>query len=182
MKISLDLKICYPGLADWIASEIPKYRTEKRVFEAFKLYAQLDDSGGSKALGNNGLPPTIDVRLLGDTYGAYLGETKRAELNRRLVDRVFIGRKLCREWSKLKPDLRWGTEWDRVMRGTILHEMVHWGDFVADGQAQPDARVWDSLSDDWYDDGDGDAFSDVGFQFEEAAFGAIWTRRHVLWH
>jgi hypothetical protein len=70
-----------------------------------------------------------------------------------------------------------GYNWDLFMKASILHEVVHWADWIGSpvGQhnAQPNADVWDSAH-------QVRRFNaDVGFQFEEEAFYGIYSEEYV---
>lgn len=166
MRIDQSLERNFPELTKWIVVEIPKCRHNIRIWDAFLKYSQLSSTDATSALMYNHMAPTIDIAIQ-HSYGSYRPRFKR---NR---DKIFISRKLCREFEKQDPDLRVSKPYDLIMMATILHEMVHWGDFIADGRYQPDKTIYDPVKDKWL------RRVDVGFQFEVEAFYGIYTREYL---
>ncbi|HAS86500.1 MAG TPA: hypothetical protein DCS31_06865 [Candidatus Competibacteraceae bacterium] len=166
MRIDPSLNRNFPKLAEWITIEIPKCRYDARIWPAFLKYSQLSTSAAASALSYNGFPPTIDISVQ-RSYGSYRPRFKR---NR---DKIFISRNLCREFEKQDPDYRVSKPYDLIMTATILHEMVHWGDFIFDYINQPDKDIYDSVKGKWLKG------MDVGFQFENEAFYGIYTREYL---
>lgn len=168
MRFDKSLSKNFPNLANWIKREIPEIHKESRIWDPFLRFSQLSRADGLKAIAyNESSSPTIDVAVM-VAYGQYRGQVRSKHLNT-----IHINRKLCRQFEKLDPDVRAGTNWGLVMMATILHEMVHWGDFIADGVTQPDADIDDPAT------GKTLKNRDVGFQFEEAAFYGIYTDKYL---
>ncbi|WP_157738849.1 hypothetical protein [Labrenzia sp. VG12] len=166
MKLDRTMKRNFPNLSSWISREIPKVKSNPQIFDAFVKYSQLSKSAATEALSFNNKPPTIDAAVM-RSYGQY---RPRFAHNR---NKVFLNRRLCREFNKIDPDIRTGKPWDLILKATLLHEMVHWGDYVADGVRQPNGRIYDTVKGAWMND------VDVGFQFEIEAFYAIYTREFL---
>lgn len=166
MQIDPNLKRSFPKLERWIHEVIPGVRFETRILEPFMRYAQLDVDQARLVLDDNGLAPTIDFAVM-RSYGEY-----RGEIRKRHLDKVLIQRKLCRLFERGQADYR-GAAIELILKASILHEMVHWGDYKADGWHQPDRDVYDQVHDEWLRD------ADVGFQFEEEAFYGIYTKEYL---
>lgn len=166
MQIDHSLKRNFPELTQWIVTEIPKCRHVPRIWYAFLKYSQLPTSIAESALSPSGWPPIIDI-CIQRSYGSYRPRFKR---NR---DKIFISRKLCREFERKDPDYRVSKPYDLIMKATILHEMVHWGDFITDRAHQPDKNIYDSVKGKWLKG------VDIGFQFENEAFYGIYTREYL---
>jgi hypothetical protein len=156
----------FPRLASWITREIPKVKSNQRIFDAFVKYSQLNKTAAQEALSINDKPPTIDAAVM-RSYGQY---RPRFAFNR---DKIFLNRRLCRDFNNQDPDIRTGKPWDLILKATLLHEMVHWGDFIKDGVRQPNGNVYDATNEKWLKD------VDVGFQFEIEAFYAIYTKEFL---
>jgi len=177
MKISLSIKVEFPNLYKWIHEEIPAICDDpanQKIFNAFVRWGQFTghEQLARLALRHNGTHPTIDAAIM-DDLGQYRGEIRRRHLHK-----VLIGRKWCRRFNKIAKDRdQLGDNWDLFMKASILHEMVHWADWIGSpvGQynAQPNANVWDSAHQEWWFD------ADVGFQFEEDAFYGIYSETYV---
>ena len=170
MQLDRSLQRRFPRLAKWISTEIPKCRHNPRIWEAFLKYSQLTPKQATAAL-SWGVAPRIDVAAM-RSYGAYKPWFK---WNR---DKIFISRGLCRKFERQDPDIRVGKPWDLIMKATILHEMVHWGDWITDLTDQPDAIIYDQVKDKWLEGKDGKGV-DVGFQFENEAFYGIYTKEYL---
>src|SRR4051794_40476127 len=113
MILDHSIRGCFPKLADWIVSEIPKCRYDARILNPFIKYSQLSISDANSALSNNGLVPIVDVSIQ-RSYGNYRPRFKR---NR---DKIFISRKLCREFDRQDSDYRANKPYDLIMKATIL--------------------------------------------------------------
>lgn len=150
----------FPRLAAWLVSEIPKVKSDARIWDPFLRFSQLTPKQATDALTVNRMPPCIDAAIIRDD-GVW---------RRRTPDKIFIRRKTCRRFEDLDPDSRAGTPADLVMMAIVLHEMVHWGDYKADGVHQPDARVYDPVA-------GTTRTGDVGFQFEVEAFYGIYSSK-----
>lgn len=177
MKIDHTIRLQFPRLHDWIKEEIPRIWSDpanRRIRQAFVKWGQFTghENLAEQALRFNGSPPTIDAAIM-DVLGEYRGEVRRRHLNK-----VLIGRKWCRKFNQMAKDRdQLGDNWDLFMKATILHEMVHWADWIGSpvGQysAQPNADVWDTAHQVWWRN------ADVGFQFEEEAFYGIYSEEYV---
>lgn len=163
MRVDRSIERQFPKLAEWIRTEIPKCRNNARIWSAFLKYCQLDESAANMAIASNETAPTIDVAVM-SSYGQYRPKRER---NR---NKIFIRRKLCREFDNL-------SDVDEthalIMKATILHEMIHWADFISDGQKQPNANIYDMVESRWVNN------VDVGFQFESEAFYGIYTEEYL---
>jgi hypothetical protein len=166
MRIDPSLERHFPKVAEWIVREVPACRNNPRIWNAFVHHSQLSAAAAAVALAHNGAAPTIDIAIM-RSYGQYRG---RFERNR---NKIFVSRGLCREFERMDGDYRAGKPYDLIMLATILHEMVHWGDFIVDGVHQPDRDIYDIVHQVWLKD------RDVGFQFEVDAFYGIYTREYL---
>jgi hypothetical protein len=163
MRIDRSLQRSFPTLAAWIADEIPKARQQPRIWDAFLHFSQLGPEQAAAALMLDASAPTIDVDVE-RSYGSF-----RPRRNR---DKIFISRRLCRQFERQDPDRRIVKPWDLIMKATILHEMIHWADYK-DGTQQPDRTIEDPAT------GRKWVGADVGFQFEAQAFYGIYTREYL---
>lgn len=139
MKISLGLNRDYPKLAKWILENIPKVKDKPTVWAAFKLYAELSQNQALRSI-QNGLPPEIDFRVMPGANGEFSGSSH--------PDTVFLAKAICDKFEGSESDAK-DARMHLLLESTILHEMVHWGDWK-DGVDQP---------------------GEEGKQFEIAAYG-----------
>jgi Metallopeptidase toxin 3 len=166
MRIDSSLTNNFPKVAQWIKEEIPKCLRETRILSPFLKYSQLSLSEAQIALSDNQLPPTIDVAIM-LSDGQYRPRFAR---NR---NKIFISKKLCREFQKLDWDYLVNKPYDLIMKATILHEMIHWGDYIKDQIRQPNRDIYDNVHEKWLRN------KDVGFQFEVEAFYGIYTKEYL---
>jgi hypothetical protein len=161
----------FPRLTAWIVNEIPQYSSKPKVFDAFVKYSQLSEHAAKLAL-MNGTLPEIDIAIMPD-YGQYRGENRWGEPRKRHLHKIYLRRKLSREFERLEADRRVTRPWDLIFAASILHEMIHWGDFITDHVRQPNRDVYDQVHQRWMRN------ADVGFQFEEEAFNGIYTVEYL---
>jgi hypothetical protein len=170
MYVNPSLKRKFPKFAQWIIDEIPYYRSNPKVFNAFVKYSQLSQHVAGIAL-TPGWLPEIDIAIMPD-YGQYRGENRWGRPRKRQLHKIYLPTKLCRRFERPEADQR-SYSWSLIFAASILHEMVHWGDFISDGIRQPNSDVYDQVHDRWWRN------ADVGFQFEEEAFNGIYTVEYL---
>lgn len=139
MIISAQMTKNYPKLSKWICENLPKVKNNAKIYKAFLLYSELNKTVGSASL-TLGNAPTIDYRFMPGSNGEFEGSTFK--------DTVFISNEICEKFEKSAKDAK-DKRMHILIEFTILHEMVHWGDFK-DGIDQP---------------------GEEGKKFEKAAYG-----------
>jgi hypothetical protein len=139
MKISAGMTKSYPKIAKWICDNLPKVKTNTKVFNAFMKYSEQNTTVATQALtaGNN---PTIDFRAMIGANGEFEGST--------FPETVFLAKDICEKFENSPTDAK-DKRMHVLIESTILHEMVHWGDWK-DGVDQP---------------------GEEGKEFEKAAYG-----------
>jgi hypothetical protein len=168
MKIDKTIERNFPSFASWIRTEIPLVRQQSRILNAFVKFSQLSSSKANLALMDNGSVPIIDCAVMSDAYyGVY---NPKYSWNR---DRLFVNRKFCRQFENMEPDYRAKSAWGLIMKATILHEMVHWGDYTVDGSHQAKKDIYDSAAGKWISE------ADAGYQFEVEAFYGVYSTKYL---
>lgn len=161
MRLDLTIIHCFPKLAKFIEREVPPYRFNPPVFNAFKKFGQFTGADAAKALTFGASDPIIDARMI-DEFGVYLWSPRNPDNPPKKNRKIWLARALCRDFERIEGDYKIVTNIDFIVKVTILHEMVHWGD-LRDGTGQPDvSHKFPSGS---------KGLIDVGFQFELEAFG-----------
>jgi hypothetical protein len=167
MHLDFTIRWYFKRLAGWIEEEIPKIQYNSKIWEPFKKYGQLNEDEARRAIVCNNTPPTIDVAFM-DAYGQYYRNGRERNRNK-----IHLNRKLCRKFNRIKQVDQIPHAFELIMKATILHEMVHWGDEIKDKITQPRKDV--------FDPGSGQILEqrDVGFQFEVEAFYGIYTEEYL---
>lgn len=156
----------FQNLAAIVRHDLPKIPEDRRKFKAFKEFAQLDDKQAREALSPGSGPRLRVSDLKAGTYGAYLAGNE-FHLNSVIVyqHQAIIDAWLHASLYSSRDHDRWVALLKRatlVLESVILHELVHWGDLKADGQAS-----------------DGEArrhgWKDVGHWFAHRAYGSAFT-------
>jgi len=137
VRISADFKRKYPKLTKWIEINLPKVVKKAKVWAAFQKYAELS---AKQALAAAGSAPTpiLHVEVMVNANGKFKGKTA--------PDNIYLARDICERFEKTDSN---NAKMHILVESTILHEMVHWGDWK-DGKDQP---------------------GEEGKKFEKAAYG-----------
>jgi hypothetical protein len=155
MRFDRGFKKHYPRLTNWIVENIPAVRHKSNVFDPFMRFAELNHGSAWTALTVNDHPPTIDAKILSkNKFGVHFWKCPLRK------EKVFIARWFAKDFEKKDPDWLAMTYIRNALEATIMHEIVHWGD-MQDGVEQPAVLI------------DGH-WRDVGFQFEQEAYGAFF--------
>ena len=117
----------YPRLAAWICDNLPKVKDKPKVFKAFQRYAKLNEKVAERAL-RHGTPPVIAYRHLPADNGIFIGN--------KYPDTLFISMSICDRFQGSTQDAA-DPRMHRLLEATLLHEMVHWGDFQDDQTLSP---------------------------------------------
>ena len=107
----------YPKLSKWIEINIPKVRSNHKVYNAFRKYAQLNDVLAQSAL-TLGSYPEIHYKLMPGSNGIFSGS--------KFPERVYLAKTLCDRFEKIDSNNK---SMHILVESTLLHEMVHWGDW-----------------------------------------------------
>ena len=117
----------YPHLADWVRNDLPRVPEKPKIWGVFKEFGQLNSLNALRALRWGGESPLIRITSL-DKGGKKVNGEFRPEhdewifFSKEIADRFEVDHALVKA---------------RVLvESTILHELVHWGDFK-DGIDQP---------------------------------------------
>jgi len=117
MKIAPDFKKPYPKLSAWIEVNIPKVKTNPKVWSAFIKYSELNSSKALLAL-TPGQLPEIHFDVMPRANGQFSGS--------RFPNRVYLAKSICEKFEKSDSK---NTNMHILVESTLLHEMVHWGDW-----------------------------------------------------
>lgn len=119
MRVTATFRTNFPLLAAWLTTNIPRVRRNPRVFRAFCRYAELNRRSAVEAL-NVGSNPDICFRHMPGANGEFEGATH--------PNTVFLAREICLRFENNAADRR-DPRMHRLLESTVLHEMVHWGDW-----------------------------------------------------
>ena len=114
----------YPQLASWILDNLPKVKDKPKVLKAFQTYSKLNEKVSARAL-QDGNPPVIEYRYLPADNGIFIGN--------KYPGTVFLSMSICNRFEGSKKDAA-DPRMHLLLEATLLHEMVHWGDFQDDKQ------------------------------------------------
>ncbi len=146
MIVSQRLVRMYPGVALWICDNLPKVRNKPKVFKAFQRYAKLNERVAERSL-KHGPPPEIDYRRIVGASGEFLPS--------KWANTVFVSEAICERFTNSESDAR-DPRMHRLLEATLLHEIVHWGDWLEDKEHEPGIEQ--------------------GAAFEKEAYGAVTER------
>ena len=142
MLVLSNVRTTYPKLSAFVYGDLSKVPTSKpRVWRAFRKWSELGFSEALTAL-TTCSKPYIDVKVMPGVFGRFRGSTDPHTI---LVSEHWAKRF---ESDHAKPAAK------LLMEATILHEMVHWGD--------------------WKDGVDQDP--EEGNEFEKEAYGKVIGR------
>jgi hypothetical protein len=116
----------YPRLAVWICDNLPGVRQKVKVFKAFQKYAELSEKVAERAI-KHGSPPVIEFRHMPTANGEFIGN--------KYPDTVFIAKDICDKFQTSESDAK-DARMHLLVESTLLHEIVHWGDWI-DGKVAP---------------------------------------------
>jgi len=117
----------YPHLAIWICDNLPKVKGKQKVFRAFQKYSRLNEKVSERAL-RHGNPPVIEYRHMPADNGIFIGN--------KYPDTVFLSTSICDRFEGSATDAA-DPRMHLLLEATLLHEMVHWGDFQDDKKLSP---------------------------------------------
>lgn len=117
MRISSAFKKKYPKLSKWIKKEIPKAKNKSKVWTAFLKYSELSACKARRALGN-GWYPILYFKAMPGSNGEFSGLTFK--------NRIYLADAICRRFENTDAK---NADMHLLLESTILHEMVHWGDW-----------------------------------------------------
>ena len=112
----------YPKLAKWIVEEFPKIKNNGKVWVAFVTYSELNHKARYAIMPH--YHPYIDYKVL---TGLALYKEGGKDPNTIFLAKAFCERFESKDWKLPKMH--------RLMEATLLHELVHWGDWQ-DGKDQ----------------------------------------------
>lgn len=138
MKLSF-IKNHYPKTALWIKFNIKKGKLNQKVWSAFVKYSELGATNAKLAL-TEGHNPEIFIKPMFGAYGEFSGTSNK--------NRIYLSASLCNRFEQSNGE---NTTLNLLLQATILHEMVHWGDWK-DGR---------------------DQVGEEGANFEKAAYGRV---------
>ncbi|MBB4284567.1 hypothetical protein [Roseospira goensis] len=114
----------YPKLKEFVSRQLyARATTNRRTWAAFLKYSELSDAKARAAL-TDGTLPRLKIEQMPGANGRFRGSTDpdAIELAKAVADTF--------EHNATDPD------WQLLVESTILHELVHWGDWK-DGKDQP---------------------------------------------
>jgi hypothetical protein len=116
----------YPKLAVWIVKNIPKAATKPKVLTAFMKYSEQGAFLTWISL-TPGTSPFISFRAMPGANGEFDGDVS--------PNTVYLAKEICEKFENSPTDAA-DPRMHLLLESTILHEMVHWGDWK-DGVDQP---------------------------------------------
>lgn len=123
MRISGSFKQAYPKLSTWIETNLPKIQNKHKVWQAFVKYSELPPVKATWAI-TPGYNPDIHFKVMPGANGEFIGQ--------KFPNRIYLAKSICDKFEKsdfADPKMH------RLVESTVLHEMVHWGDW-RDGKDQ----------------------------------------------
>jgi hypothetical protein len=112
----------YPKLAKWIVEELPKVKSNGKVWTAFVNCSELKDLARYAVMPH--YHPYIDYKVM---IGLGLFKEGSKDCNT-----IYLAKSLCERFESKDWKL---AKMHRLMEATLLHELVHWGD-SQDGRDQ----------------------------------------------
>ena len=128
MHVAPRMSKTYPKLTEWLWENMPKVVGKKKVFDAFVKYSELSASTANSVLTKCTANPVIDFDSMPGANGEFRGST--------MPNHVYLAKSICEKFENNPEDAK-KPEMHILIESTVLHEMVHWGDWK-DGKDQPD--------------------------------------------
>lgn len=126
MFISPIMAFNYPKASNWIAVNIPLVVKKPRVYKAFAKYAEMSTYTAWIAL-SNATPPMITYEEMPGANGRFRGKSS--------PNTIFLAKAILERFENNQADQK-DPRMHILLESTILHEMVHWGDWK-DGHDHP---------------------------------------------
>lgn len=126
MNVSPQLKQSYPNLYSVIYEIMSEVSKKPKVWCAFLKYSELTHSQAYLALNTCSATPIIDYKVMPNANGQFSGGSDKS--------RVYIAKSICDRFEN-NPKQRKQEKMLILLESTILHELVHWGDWK-DGKDQ----------------------------------------------
>lgn len=123
MRIEYLFDKAYPKLGKWINTNLPKVKNKPKIWKAFLKYSELDEKKAIWAI-TEGFNPDITYSAIKEGNGKYVGG--------KYLNRVFLNKAMCDRFESTDFS---NPKMHKLIESTILHEMVHWGDFK-DGKSE----------------------------------------------
>lgn len=118
------LRHSYPHLYRFVKNSLSSRATgNARVWTAFLRYSELNDAAGRQCLRNGTLPELV-VAVMPGSNGRFRGRTS--------PNRIEFAQTAAQAFERHPTN----ANWQLLAESTILHELVHWGDWK-DGRDQP---------------------------------------------
>jgi hypothetical protein len=142
VQISPAFSKCYPKLSKLILANLRKAKEKPRVWAAFLKYSELKAQHAIEAV-KDSPTPIIHSKVMPRANGQFSGSKE--------PNNIYLAEAICRRFEEKESS---NPKMHLLVESTILHEMVHWGDWK-DGKDQP---------------------HEEGKEFEKAAYGADVNR------
>lgn len=152
---TFQLSTIYPKFANIINIDIPKLANDPKKLKFFKQFGGFTDKKARQALQRGGNPIIITKKLAPHKWGYYPGSGNEVYINSVLVEQYENihfewGRTFAFSDSFTLPNSK-NAQTNRQfiytinkarlhLEATIVHEIVHWGDFL-DGEAEDDEAI-----------------------------------------
>lgn len=117
MRVSTGFRSSYPKLTVWIETNLSKVKAKPKVWAAFVKYSELNSAKAFLAL-TPGQDPEIHYDVMPRANGRFSGA--------RFPNRIYLAKSICDKFEK--SDFK-NLNMHILVESTILHEMVHWGDW-----------------------------------------------------
>jgi hypothetical protein len=125
----------YPKLSGWILANLPKVKSKKKGWEAFKKYAELTEAAATWAI-TSGYNPDVTYTVMPGSNGCFNGAKH--------PNKVYLAKSICdrfesKDFSNVQMHL--------LVESTLLHEMVHWGDHKdKKDQAGEEGKIFEKVA------------------------------------
>jgi len=117
MIYSADATKKYPCLTAFLKVRLPLITKNSKIWTAFLRYSQLSETRAKRAL-NSGANPCLEVVELPRKVNGRFRHSK--------PNKIFLDKTIC---DKFETD-RKNPKAKLLIESTVLHEMVHWGDYM----------------------------------------------------
>ncbi len=117
MKFDASFQTDYPLLTKWIKENLPKVKDKGKVWTAFVKYSELSARHAIIAI-KTSPTPVLRSKIMPGANGQFSGATAPND--------IFIAEEICRRFEKSDSK---NAKMHILVESTILHEMVHWGDW-----------------------------------------------------
>jgi hypothetical protein len=119
----------YPNLTQFIFERLAQVPSNGRVFRAFVKWSELSSTTARSILTQCTESPIIDFKEMPTSNGRFNGSVD--------ADRIYLAKAICDKYKGSARD-RADPRMHLLIESTLLHEMVHWGDWKDGVDQEPE--------------------------------------------